>query len=212
MSTSAELVRWEPRAGLRRRHVDRRFLALIGVLAAAILAMPLVAVAQVQRMARVDDLTHTDAILVLGAAQYQGTPSPVLANRLEHARALFDAGIADTIVTVGGFNTGDVTSEAQAGKEALVAEGLERSQIIAVPFGASTAESVEAVATISVPEGIHSVTVVTDPAHVARASALLTAAGLQPHPAPTQRGPGTKLGARYVVKEAAGLMAVWLDW
>ena len=78
-----------------------------------------------------DDRTPTDAIVVLGAAQYQGAPSPVLANRLAHAHELFDDGVADTVITVGGFQPGDITSEAQAGKEELVAEGLRREDVIA---------------------------------------------------------------------------------
>lgn len=162
------------------------------------------------RWSGVDDRTPTDAIVVLGAAQYQGAPSPVLANRLAHAHSLFEAGVSDRIITVGGFQPGDVTSEAQTGKEELVAEGLRRREVIALPFGENTAESLEAVAAIIGSEGLSSVTIVTDPAHSARAHALAERYGLDAHVSSTEEGPGTTLTSEYLLRESAGLITVWL--
>ena len=86
-----------------------RRLILVG-LAAALLAAGLAAAAVVYQ-ARQYDATSTDAIVVLGASQWDGEPSPVLANRLDHALDLYQAGVADRIITVGGRLPGDSTGK-----------------------------------------------------------------------------------------------------
>jgi vancomycin permeability regulator SanA len=207
------LLEWSPGRPdrSRRTRARRRFVTLVMVVAAAALAIPAGAVANVLRWSGVDDRTPTDAIVVLGAAQYQGAPSPVLANRLAHAHELVDAGVSSRVITVGGFQVGDVTSEAQTGKEELVADGLRRAQVTALPFGENTEESVKAVATIAKSEGLASVTLVTDPAHAARTHALAAQYGLDAHVSATTEGPGTTVTSEYLLRESAGLMTVWLD-
>jgi uncharacterized SAM-binding protein YcdF (DUF218 family) len=195
----------------RRRRARRRFAALTAAVAVAVVAAPAAAVTDIVRWAGTDDRSATDAIVVLGAAQYQGAPSPVLANRLAHAQELVAAGVSDTIITVGGYQPGDITSEAQAGKEELVADGLLRRQVIAIPFGEDTAGSMEAVAAIASSQGLRSITIVTDPAHAARTRALAAQHQLSVHVSPTQQGPGSTLTATYLLRESAGLLAVWLD-
>jgi len=213
MSAPAVLLEWSPSRPVRtrRRRTGRRFAAFVTVVAGLTLALPAGAVADVFRWAGTDDRSSTDAIVVLGAAQYQGAPSPVLANRLAHAHELFEDGVSDTIITVGGFQPGDITSEAQAGKEELVAEGLRRRQVIALPFGEDTAESMEAVAAIAASQGLRSITIVTDPAHSARAHALASSLGLTAHVSPTQEGPGTEITGEYLLRESAGLIDVWIE-
>ncbi|MCU0300670.1 MAG: YdcF family protein [Candidatus Nanopelagicales bacterium] len=215
MSAPAVLLERPPSradtAPTRRRRAARRFAVLTSAVAIAVGAAPAAAVTDLYRWAGTDDRTATDAIVVLGAAQYQGAPSPVLANRLAHAHELVEDGVSDTIITVGGYQPGDITSEAQAGKEELVADGLLRRQVIAIPFGEDTAESMEAVAAVAASQGLRSITIVTDPAHAARARALATRHQLDAHVSPTQQGPGTALRGPYVLRESAGLLAVWLD-
>ncbi len=186
-------------------------MTLLASLAVVTFAVPAGAAANVVRWSNADDRTPTDAIVVLGAAQYQGAPSPVLANRLAHAHELVRAGVSDVVITVGGFQPGDVTSEAQTGKEELVAEGLRRRQVIALPYGEDTAESMDAVAAITGSEGMRSITIVTDPAHAARAKALAEHHDLDTHVSATQSGPGTAMTTEYLVRESAGLITVWLD-
>lgn len=214
MTAPAVLVEWSPgrpHRSRRRRQARRRFVALVVALAAVTIAVPAGAVADVLRWAGADDRTPTDAIVVLGAAQYQGAPSPVLANRLAHALMLVEAGVSDRVITVGGFQPGDITSEAQTGKEELVADGLRRAQVIALPFGENTDESLKAVAAIVRSEGLGSVTLVTDPAHSARARALAEEYGLDAHVSATEEGPGTTLTSGYLLRESAGLITVWLS-
>jgi uncharacterized SAM-binding protein YcdF (DUF218 family) len=183
----------------------------VATFAVITMAVPAGAVTDVIRWSGVDDRTPTDAIVVLGAAQYQGVPSPVLANRLAHAHSLVEAGVSNRVITVGGFQPGDITSEAQTGKEELVADGMRRRQVIALPYGENTAQSLEAVATVMKSEGMSSVTIVTDPAHSARAHALAEHFGLDAHVSATEDGPGTALTSEYLIRESAGLITVWLD-
>jgi uncharacterized SAM-binding protein YcdF (DUF218 family) len=213
MTAPAVLLEWSPsRPSLsRRRRARRRFAAFVTAVVALTVALPGGAVADVVRWAGADDRTATDAIVVLGAAQYQGAPSPVLANRLAHARDLVDSGVSDIVITVGGFQRGDITSEAQAGKEELVADGMRRRQVIAIPFGDDTEDSMKAVAAIAGSQGLRSITIVTDPAHAARSRAIAVDLGLDAHVSTTQDGPGTALTTEYVLRESAGLVTVWLD-
>ncbi len=213
MTAPAVLLEWSPtRPALsRRRRARRRFVAMIGALTITCAALPATAVGQVLRWSRTDDHAQTDAIVVLGAAQYQGAPSPVLANRLAHAHALVEQGVSDTIITVGGFQPGDITSEAQAGKEELVAEGMRSRNVIALPIGENTEESLRAVATIAAEEDLNSVTLVSDPAHMARTHALAEAMGLHPRVSPTREGPGTDVTLEYLIRESLGLISVWMD-
>lgn len=207
------LLEWSPGRPdrSRRRRARRRFVALVMAVAAVTVAVPAGAVADVLRWAGVDDRTPTDAIVVLGAAQYQGAPSPVLANRLAHAHELVTAGVSDRVITVGGFQPGDITSEAQTGKEELVADGMRRDQVIALPFGDNTDESMKAVAAIVKSEGLGSVTLVTDPAHSARTRALAAHYGLDAHVSATAEGPGSAVTSEYLLRETAGLISVWFD-
>ena len=207
------LVEWSPGRPhrSRRRQARRRFVALVVALSAVTVAVPAAAVADILRWSGADDRTPTDAIVVLGAAQYQGAPSPVLANRLAHAHELVEAGVSDRVITVGGFQPGDVTSEAQTGKEELVADGMRRAQVIALPFGENTDESLKAVAAIVRSEGLGSVTLVTDPAHSARAHALAEEYGLEAHVSATEEGPGTTVTSEYLLRESAGLLTVWFS-
>ncbi len=213
MTAPAVLLEWSPTRPQRSRRLRarRRFVALVAAVAVVAIAIPASAFADVIRWSGVDDRTPTDAIVVLGAAQYQGAPSPVLANRLAHAHELVEAGVSDQVITVGGFQPGDITSEAQAGKEELVADGMRRREVIALPYGENTRSSLEAVATIAKAEGIESVTLVTDPAHSARTRALAEQLGLEAHVSATLDGPGSALTSEYLLRESAGLLTVWLD-
>lgn len=210
MSDSALLAKSRSVRQLPSRRVRRRrFAYVLTVVAVVALGLPSVALVTIFRWAHSDNRTPTDAIVVLGAAQYQGAPSPVLANRLAHAREIAQAGVSKTIVTVGGFRQGDVTSEAQTGKDELVGDGMRRSQVVAIPFGANTAESLENVAAVAGSENWRSVTLVTDPAHAARARELARANGLTAYVSTTVSGPGTELTPRYLLHESLGLIAIW---
>ncbi len=153
-----------------------------------------------------NELDPSDAVIVLGAAQFDGTPTEVFANRLDHAFDLVKTGVAPRVITVGGKQPGDRFTEAQAGKKYLVSKGLKRSKIFAVPMGSDTYESIAAIALLMKMKKWKSVTVVSDPAHVARSKIIMQAFGFDAYSSPTQSGPGTEVSIDYLIRETGGTL------
>jgi uncharacterized SAM-binding protein YcdF (DUF218 family) len=151
----------------------------------------------------------SDAIVVLGSAQYNGVPSSIFAARLEHAKALFDKGVAPMIVTVGGKAAGDQFTEAEAGEEYLAQAGVPSDALLAVPEGADTLESMRAVSTAFDENGWHSAVLVTDPWHVMRAQRMAQDAGIDAESSPTRQGPAVQTRTtqfRYILRETAAYL------
>jgi uncharacterized SAM-binding protein YcdF (DUF218 family) len=122
---------------------------------------------------------HVDAILVLGAAQYDGTPSPVFKGRLEHAQLLFDQGRADTVVVLGGSQPGDVSTEAEAGRDYLVSRGVPAPSVVAEPVGNTTLESLRAAAAYMTAHGMRTAFLVSDPWHNLRIEKMASDLGIR---------------------------------
>jgi len=197
----------QPDVRTRRRSPLRAFVALVLLLAFVVL--PLAAATTVVVAARTDDRTPTDAIVVLGAAQFWGDPSPVLENRLQHAAELYADDLAPRIITVGGKQPRDITTEAQAGRDWLVENGIPRASITPVPTGSDTLTSLTAVAQKMAAKGWTSATIVTDPAHEARSLAMARSLGIDAHGSPTGSGAGSSLTLDYLARETAGLLYFW---
>jgi uncharacterized SAM-binding protein YcdF (DUF218 family) len=178
---------------------------LIGFLAAVLLMG-----GSVVASARAYDTTPADAIVVLGAAQYWGDPSPVLANRLDHAAKLHRQGIAPTIITVGGGMPGDKTTEAQAGLEYLAGRGVPREDLVAIETGTDTIQSLEAVAQRAPAQGWNSLMLVSDRAHVARSSAITEGLGFETMVSGPAIGDGSTLSFERVGRETMGLFRFYL--
>jgi uncharacterized SAM-binding protein YcdF (DUF218 family) len=192
--------------------VPRRRRLVVGVLLgllAVVVLVPLLTAAHVVLTARGDDRTPTDAVVVLGAAQFWGKPSPVLEARLAHAAALYGEHVAPRIITVGGKQPGDRTTEAQAGKEWLAAAGVPRRAVHAVPSGTDTLTSLHDVAVLMAARGWRTATIVTDPVHEARSLAMARALGIDAHGSPTQSGSGSSITLDYVARETGGLLVFW---
>lgn len=156
------------------------------------------------------DETPSDAIVVLGAAQYDGKPTEVFQNRLDHAKDLYDLGIARHIITVGGKQDGDRFTEAEAGRNYLISLGVPADDIVAAKTGSNTVESMVAVAAVMKKNSWHSVTVSTDPVHVARVVVIAGKLGMSAFPAPTLTGPGTEISSGRVITEMAGIAWFYL--
>lgn len=145
---------------------------------------------QVWKLSSVDDAAEVgagpyDAIVVLGAAQYNGEPSPVFANRLDRAHELYDDGFSDTIITTGSKQAGDAYTEGYAGFEYLRDQGVPEDAIQVIVDGTNTWEELSA--TAAVMEGLErtSVLMVSDPYHNYRLARIADEVGLEPHVAPT---------------------------
>ena len=132
---------------------------------------------QIVSYARQDRAAPADAIAVLGAAEYDGHPSPVYRARLDHALDLYRSGIARLIITVGGPG-GDRYSEGAVGAHYLISMGVPEEDVIAETHSRDTEQSAHTIAVIARANGIHRLVVVSDPTHMFRVHALCAADGL----------------------------------
>ncbi|QIS18788.1 YdcF family protein [Nocardia terpenica] len=144
---------------------------------------------RVWQVARINDYSHADAIVVLGAAQYDGTPSSVFEARLRQAANLYAKGVAPLVVTVGGKQVGDNYTEAASGKNYLRNRGVPADRILAVETGSDTLQSIEAVTTALRARDLSSVVLVSDPWHSLRTRTMARDEGLRAWTAPTRTGP-----------------------
>jgi len=159
--------------------------------------------------ARQDSRPQSDAIVVLGSAQYDGVPSSIFEARLEHALRLWQNGVAPVIVTVGGKATGDQFTEAEAGRDYLANAGVPSDALLAVPEGVDTLESMRAVSTAFDEHGWSSAVLVTDPWHAMRAERMAQDAGIEAESSPTRQGPAVQTRAtqfRYILRETAAYL------
>ncbi len=159
--------------------------------------------------ARQDSRPPSDAIVVLGSAQYNGRPSSIFEARLEHARSLYEDGVAPVIVTLGGKADGDQFSEAEAGRDYLANAGVPSDALLAVPEGVDTLESMWAVSTAFDEHGWSSAVLVTDPWHAMRAERMAEDAGIEAESSPTRQGPAVQTRAtqfRYILRETAAYL------
>lgn len=164
---------------------------------------------RVWQVARLDDRRPVDAVVVLGAAQYDGDPSSIFAFRLEHAKKLYDDGIAPRIVTTGGSRAGDTTTEAEAGRQYLIDNGVPAAAVIALPVGSDTLGSLQAVAARASKDGWTSALIVSDPWHSLRARQMARDSGLVAWTSPTRSGPVVQTREtqfRYIVRETGALL------
>ena len=158
-------------------------------------------------VARQDDRPRSDAIVVLGASQFDGRPSSVLEARLEHAKRLYDAGVAPRVITVGGGAPGDRTTEGAAGARYLESRGVE--DVVAVPEGRDTLQSLRAVDRLFDDRGWTTAVVVTDPWHSLRSRTMARDLGIEAETSPTRSGPSVRTRgtqARYIARETAAYL------
>jgi uncharacterized SAM-binding protein YcdF (DUF218 family) len=164
---------------------------------------------RVWQEARIDDRRPVEAVVVLGAAQYDGTPSAIFAARLRHAQQLFLDGVAPRIVTTGGGRPGDVYTEAAAGRRYLLDRGVPAAAVVAVPVGSDTLGSLQAVAAEARKDGWSSALIVSDPWHGLRARQMARDSGLSAWTSPTRSGPVVQTRdtqVRYIVRETGAYL------
>ncbi len=161
---------------------------LVGTVLMAVVVVGGTAI-RVWQVARIDDYSRADAIVVLGAAQYDGTPSSVFEARLQQAQKLFGRGVAPLVITVGGKRTGDNYTEAASGKQYLENQGVPADRILAVETGSDTLQSIEAVASAMHQRELSSAVLVSDPWHSLRTRTMTRDENLRAWTAPTRTGP-----------------------
>jgi uncharacterized SAM-binding protein YcdF (DUF218 family) len=157
------------------------------------------------------ELHPADAIVVFGAAEYAGHPSPVLRARLDHAFDLFRKGIAPVVITTGGAASDPSFSEGGVGSNYLKHRGIPERNLIAETQGSDTAQSAVRVAVIMRANGLHSCVAVSDAYHVFRIKRLLENEGIGPvyvAPRPDSR-PHSALQRGYAVMREASSYLLW---
>lgn len=161
---------------------------------------------QVWSTGRSDEARSVDAIVVMGAAQYDGRPSLQLQARLDHVVELWSQGLSDTVVVTGGNQPGDRFTEADVSAEYLIERGVPDGAIVREAVGRSTYESLEGVAELLTPLGKRSVLIVSDPFHLLRSKLSAEELGLVAYvsPTPTTTITGGEEFAKEL-KEAAGV-------
>ena len=148
-----------------RAHPVVTALLLAVLVAVGIIGLTAVSVWRAAHDDEASRIDHADAIVVLGAAQYNGRPSPVFQARLDHARNMYRDGFSERIVVAGGGRPGDVTSEGEAGRVYLVESGVPPEAVHAEGVGGTTRESLEGVAAYLREAGLSSAFLVSDPWH-----------------------------------------------
>jgi len=136
-----------------------------------------------------DEARPAQAIVVLGAAQYAGKPSPVLRARLDHALDLWNRHLASLLILTGGTGSGDTTSEAAVGRKYAKKHGVPDSAILVENEGRTTSESMRAVAGMLEVRGLQSALLVSDPFHMLRLRILAKRFGFTPYTSPTRTSP-----------------------
>ena len=211
----------------RGRYRPPRMLQLI----AALLTGWVLCVAVIFGWSRREAAGRADAIVVLGAAQYGGRPSPVLRARLDHALALWKRQRAARVVLTGGRRPGDQISEAAAGRRYLVRRGVPTQAILMEPAGRTSLASMEGAAALleawrdSLPAAVRdtmprrlTVLLVSDPFHMLRLDVLARLHGLRPLPSPTRTSPisaNRAVAVEYMLRESIALptdvaLMLWL--
>ena len=138
---------------------------------------------------RHDQTRHASAIVVLGAAQYSGRPSPVLKARLDHAIELWHRGLAPTLIVTGGRGAGDTTSEAAVSQRYAQQHGVPGRAILLETRGRTTSQSMDGVAELLGTHTRRDVLLVSDPFHMFRVMILARIHGLKPYASPTRTSP-----------------------
>ncbi len=184
--------------------------ALAAVVLAAFLGISSV---QIVHEASLQEVHPADAIVVFGAAQYAGHPSPVFRARLDHAYDLFQRGAAPVVITTGGSGADPTFSEGGVGHDYLMRRGIPEAQLIAETQGSDTASSAERIAVIMRTNHMHSCVAVSDAYHVFRIRKLLQHEGVQVYvaPRPDSRPKSAWQRGLAVLREAASYTAWRLD-
>lgn len=136
-----------------------------------------------------DERTPADAIVVMGAAQYDGRPSPVFAARLDHAIALYHDGVAPRLIVTGGKREGDRTTEAATARSYAIEHGVPENAILSEDASRTTLQSIRRVAALMRDKDIGSAVFVSDPSHMLRVLRMASDEGIAGYGSPTRTSP-----------------------
>jgi uncharacterized SAM-binding protein YcdF (DUF218 family) len=192
------------------QHPQTRWWLRLSVLAVvAVVLLLAVTAVQVVHTASLQEIHAADAIVVFGAAEYSGRPSPVLRARLDHSLDLFHRGVAPVVITTGGAAADPTFSEGGVGRDYLMRHGIPERSLIAETQGRDTSESAVRVGVIMRANGLRSCVAVSDAYHVFRIRRLLEHEGIAPvyvAPRPDSRPHSTWQREVAVLREATSYL------
>lgn len=165
-------------------------------------------IASIHLWGRRSETPKSDAIVVLGAAQYDGRPSPVLKARLDHAIALYERGVAPMLIMTGGQAPGDTVSEAVVSRRYAIRAGVPAGAILTERGGMTTVESMEAVARLMRTREMTTAVLVSDPFHMLRLKLLARQVGIRGFTSPTRTSPISRNRAeerKHLIRESFSL-------
>lgn len=159
-----------------------------------------------------DERRPADAIVVMGAAQYDGRPSPVFAARIDHAVELFHEGVAPVLIVTGGKQEGDRTTEAASARDYAIARGVPEDAILVEDESRTTLQSIRGVAALMAADDLDVAVFVSDPSHMLRVLRMASDAGIEGYGSPTTTSPVDRdLAARAdAVVHELGALALYL--
>jgi uncharacterized SAM-binding protein YcdF (DUF218 family) len=193
--------------------LTRPFLQVLVVGIAGFLLVIAWAIYRIAAQGQVDEARRADAIVVLGAAQFNGQPGGVFEARLQHAVDLYQQHYAPYLIVTGGKLPDDITTEAATARAWAILNGVPEEAILGEDSGRNTLESLEGVASVMRAHGLHSALVVSDRTHMLRAVRMAADLGLTAWGSPTASSP-TDLEPdrrwRSIVHELAGLAAYYV--
>ncbi|HEX2207223.1 MAG TPA: YdcF family protein [Longimicrobium sp.] len=165
-------------------------------------------IASIHLWGRRNEARKSDAIVVLGAAQYDGRPSPVLKARLDHAVRLYERGIAPVIIMTGGQAPGDTVSEAVVSRRYAVRQGVPAAAILTERGGMTTLESMRTVSRLMSARNMNTAVLVSDPFHMLRLKLLARRVGIEGYTSPTRTSPisrNREEERRHLIRESFSL-------
>jgi len=185
------------------------FRRVIAFLLLLVIVIPLFAIGKTWHAAHNPTIRNGDVIVVLGAAQLDGRPGLTLEARLTEAKRIYDLGLANKIITVGGGAPGDRTTEAAAGRNWLMQHGVRYKNVKAIEIGRDTLTSTKAYAAEMRDRGIKNVIIATDPFHCLRAMTMANDRNLVATCSPVKGGPNDlqNSGFKYLIREAGAYLA-----
>jgi uncharacterized SAM-binding protein YcdF (DUF218 family) len=187
--------------------MKRLLLGLVLVIGLPVASFTVFLAKQIERQSAIDEAQTAQVIVVLGAAEYNGRPSPVLRARLDHALELHRRGLAPRILTTGGAGGDPRFTEGEASRDYLVRKGIPAEDIIVEGEGDSTVHTVIAVSEIMRRMGLESAILVSDGYHIFRAKRILEDRGMTVFGSPRPHTPRGTLKEQWVyVRQAVGYM------
>jgi uncharacterized SAM-binding protein YcdF (DUF218 family) len=163
----------------------------------------------IQRQSEVDEARTADVIVVLGAAEYNGRPSPVFRARLDHAHQLYEKRLAPLILTTGGAGGDPVFTEGEVGRNYLVRRGIPAERIVVEVEGGSTVHSIVAVSEIMRRMNLRSAILVSDGYHIYRSKRILENEGMAAYGSPRPEKPRSAMAAEWLYWRQAVGYALW---